>query len=354
MELSPPQYDDLYDALHGDFTPASLGRMLRDHANRRLEDIVSPTEPYQKIVEEVLKRAELEKWTWDLIRAALTANPKGKGLMAFIKKHPFYNPANPRVVPDPYRTPYVLAKQILIDREALSAALEELQMEDGPRVLVVTGEESSGKTYSRELIYYVANSFNPNHVVVYVDLDKDVREPDALAEAIVGQMGQEYTVIPEREQDQKMRYSLRLSNWITTHVRNGGPATTYWFIFDGFKKTPITETRGFIEDLSIQVQTRLRQCRVVLLNYNELLPPDIRGAVGKEHIGEITRRELVSFFERVNQMHGSRYESVELEEKVDVIIKEVEDAILTVEDAQKRRLELLNAAVSRAVKVLFH
>jgi hypothetical protein len=153
LELSPPQFTDLYNALHDDFTPDSLKRMLLEHANRSLEGIVSSVHPYPKIVEDLLKRAELERWTWDLIRAALAANPGSQKLQNFIKKYPFYSPAKPPATIDPYRTPFVLAKQVLIDREELRAALEELQKNDGPRVLVVTGERGSGKTYSCELVY---------------------------------------------------------------------------------------------------------------------------------------------------------------------------------------------------------
>ena len=353
LELSPPQFQDLYNALHDDFTPVSLGRMLTEHANRRLEDIVSSTKLYREIIEEVLKRAELERWTWDLIRAALAANPGSKGLNDFIRKYPFYSPAKPPVVVDPYRTPYVLAKQILIDREELRAALEELQKNDGPRVLVVTGERMSGKTYSCQLVYYLANDFNPRHIVVYVDLDKDVREPDALAETIVSQMGREVGTIPDRERDQKMRYALRLCDWITTQIRNAERAT-YWLVFDGFReRTVLTETKELIEDLAVRAQTTLRQCRIVLLNYTDILPPQIKNAAGKEHIKRIERAELVRFFEQVNELHANRYTNSELEQKVDVIIKEIEDAISAVPEGQNMRLQLINDAVSQTVRKLF-
>jgi hypothetical protein len=353
LELSPPQFKDLYNALHDDFTPDSLKRMLLEHANRRLDDIVSSASPYPEIVEEVLKRAELDRWTWDLIRAAIAANPGSQKLDEFIRKYPFYSPAKPPPAIDPYRTPFVLAKQVLIDREELRAALEELQKSDGPRVLVVTGERASGKTYSCELVYYLANDFNPAHVAVYVDLDKDVREPDALAETIVRQMGREVGKIPDRERDQKMRYALRLCDWITTHVRSAGPAT-YWLVFDGFReRIVLTETKELIEDLAVRAQTTLRQCRIVLLNYTDILPPQIKNAAGKEHIKRIERTELVQFFEQVNEMHANKYTSLELEGKVDVIIQEVEDAIAAFPEGQNLRLQLINEAVSQTVRKLF-
>lgn len=355
MALTAPQYIDLVGALTSDFNPATLEQMLLTRANRPLHSIINPVGlSYPKIVEYVVNAAEEGRWTWELVRAARDASPGGPGVQAFIAKYPFYNPANPPPAPEPYQTtPYLLARQILIDRESLRNALQDLESDIGPRVLVVNGERASGKTYSSELIYYLANNSVPKHVVIYVDLDTQVQEPDAVVQFIAERIGRDSSTIPGPGQEQKMRWALRLANWLTKQIMNAesGP---YWFVFDGFReRTILTETKELIEELAILAQTTLRQCRVVLLNYTEVLPARVRNAAGREQIRQIGEKELLAFLEWFNRNSPSKYTEDELKEKANVILQEVEQGLAAVQDAHLFRLELINESVRRTVRELF-
>lgn len=355
MALTPPQYIDLVDALSTDFNPTTLGQMLLTQANRPLHNIVNPAGlNHRQVVGYVVNAAEEGRWTWDLVRAARDANPGGPRTQAFISKYPFYDPANPPPAPEPYQTtPYMLSRQILIDRENLRNALQELESDIGPRILVVNGERGSGKTYSSELIYYLANNSVPKHIVIYVDLDTQVQEPDAVVQFIAERIGRDTASIPGPEQEQKMRWALRLANWLTKQIISAGPAS-YWFVFDGFReRTVLTETKELIEELAILAQTTLRQCRVVLINYTEVLPPRVRNAAGREQIREIGERELVAFLQWFNRTNPPKYTEDELKEKAGVIIREVEQGIASVEHGHLFRLELINASVRKTVQELF-
>jgi hypothetical protein len=355
MALTAEQYNFLAAALGQDFNLPRLEQMLQTQANRRLETIINPTGLSQtQIIDYVLKTAEAERWTWDLVRAARDANPNGPNIQAFIARYPFYNPATPPPAPDPYlTTPYLLSRQILIDRQNLRNALQELESDLGPRVLVVNGERASGKTYSSELIYYLAHNANPKHTVIPVDLDTDVQEPDALVQFIADRMGRDSSTIPGPEQEQKMRLALRLANWLTNQIINTGPSS-YWFVFDGFReRTVLTETKALIEELAIRAHTTLRQCRVVLINYTEVLPARVRNAAGREQISQIGEQELVEFLKWFNRSNPPKYTEAELKEKVDIILTEVGQGLATVPNGHLLRLELINASVRKTVRELF-
>lgn len=354
MYLQLNQRNDLIFALGKDFDPDSLESMLFHRLNRRLYDVLIPKgTTYPKVVEAVVDTAEQEGWTWNLIEGALAFRPGGPHLNQFIAKHPDFDPAQgPPPVVDYVMAHILRAGRFFINRKHLRKALTVMKTGDGPRVLVVTGDRLSGKTYTRELITYFTEK-TPKNRAIYVDLDRLVYEAPTLTQEVGQLLGMDVSNIPQQEDEQNARWVKRLCGWIIARIVNPGDVT-YWFIFDGFREqTLLPETRDWIEELVLQSETNLQNCRVVLLNYNEVLPLQINDYVCREKIEPIRPDDVVAFLEQLNIDHKKNYGKPELQSKVAVIMAQVDQAIGAKPENQMERIPLLTKAVSATAKLLF-
>lgn len=353
MILELEQRNDLASALHDSFTPLLFQQMLWIRLNRRLYDIILNAGNYRIEVETVVDKANDDDWVPFLIQAAMDDQPQAPRLQAFLTKHPDLDPANgPQPVADYVMAHVLRGKRYFIDRKDLRLALKEMRSNDPRRVLVVNGERLSGKTYTRELISFLSEK-TPKHRAVYIDLDKYVYEAPNLTETIGQQMGMDTNNIPKQDDEQKARWVQRLVGWIITRVVNPGDIT-YWFVFDGFREqTLLPETKDWIDELAVQAETNVPQCRVVLLNYKETLPLQISDYVSREEIKPIGRDELLDFFEQLNRDYKQKYGSDDLTGNVETILSQVEAAILSKPGSELERLRLLSKAVSETARLLF-
>lgn len=355
MILRLVERNTFLEALRLDFDPTTLESMLSRRLDRRLHDLVPAGLTFPKMLETVVSTAEQEGWTWNLIEAAVAHNPGGPNLAAFLQRFARLDPrtAAPPAAVDVLSAYLLRAGRIFIDREDLRAALRDLR--DDPRsshVLVVTGERASGKTYTAELLTFFA-SMAQKHKAIYVDLDKFPYTAKDLAETMGRQMGQLLATIPEHQDEQRARWVLRLCDWITAHMINSGDVT-YWCVFDGFREVTLPdETKDLIGELAQRAESTVPQCRVVLLNYNEVLPLRIEDYVRRERIKTIERDDLIKFFEQVNRDNADKYTPEFLAEKVDVIRSQVDQALDGNPQAQAQRLRLLGRAVNETRRALY-
>ena len=352
MELQ--QRTDFIDALNRDYSTATLTLLLLNQLDKKLANIINPVGiGYLDVVVTVVQRAIEEGWISDLVYHAVNQNPNGISLRAFIAKHPDFDPVQgPPVSVDWVMAHTLRARRYFIDRKDLREALKELRSADGPRVLVVNGERVSGKSYTNELISFLSER-TPKNKTIYMNLDKYVFEAPNLTEMIGLQMGMDTTKIPQQQDEQKARWVQRLVGWILARVVNPGD-TTYWFVFDGFReKTLLPETRDWIDELALQAETNVPQCRVVLLNYQESLPFQISDFVSREEIKPIGRDELIDFFGQLNRDHKGNYSPTDLTSKVDVLLAELDGAIASKPEITVERLRLLNKAVKETARLLF-
>jgi|GEM_PF-4561047 len=351
MELN--QRNELIYALQTDFDIGTFSSMLWNGLDKKLADVVPPSGlTYPQTVETAVSVAAQEGWAWSMVEQALKVNPGSPYLKAFIAKHPSFDPGKgPPAIADALMAHMLRGGRCFIDRTQLRAALKELHA-DERRVLVVTGERQTGKTYTRELISFFGRQ-NRDQRPIYIDLDRTVYEALSLTQEIGALMGMDIKTIPPQDDEQKARWAHRLSGWIIARLTNPGDVN-YWFIFDGFReRTLLPDTKEFIEQLAIQAETNVPQCRVVLLNYKENLPPTISDYVGREEITTIGRDELLDFFEQLNLDHQKKYAPADLTGKVDVILKQVDDTIADKPEIKLERLRLLNKAVNETARLLF-
>ncbi len=352
MDLGPR--NDFIVALNKDYSIATLTALLLNQLDRKLESIINPNGiSYPDVVLTVVQRAIEEGWIAQLVYHAIDKNPGGFNLRAFVARHPDFDPAQGLPVAVDWIMAHTLrARRYFIDRKDLREALRELRSPDGPRVLVVTGQRVSGKSYTNELISFLGERI-PNNKTVYINLDKYVYEAPTLTEMVGLQMGMDIPKIPLQQDEQKARWIQRLVGWILARAVNPGNIT-YWFVFDGFReKTLLPETREWIEEFAIQTERNVRQSRVVLLNYQDTLPFEINDYVSREEIKPIGRDELIDFFEQLNRDHKRSYTPEDLSSKVDVLLAELEGAIASKPQIKVERLRLLNKAVNETARLLF-
>ena len=352
MELA--ERTDFLFALNNDFNLGTFTLMLSEKLNRKLENEIVPTGlSYPQILEIVVQKAIQEGWIFGLLDGALAANPTGLNLKNFVARYPDLDPAKgPPPAIDYVMAHTLRARRFFIDRKDLRAALKELRSPDGSRVLVVTGDRVSGKSYTSELINFLSDR-TPNHKAIFADLDRYLFDSLRLTETIGQQMGMEIATIPKQYDEQKTRWAARLSDWIMALVVKPGNIT-YWFVFDGFREQPLlADTRDLIEELALRAESNVSQCRIVLLNYTEVLPIQINDYVRREQITPIGRAELCEFFDQVNADFKGAHTSADLTSKVDVLLAQVDEAIATNPEAGVERLRLLSRAVSETAKILF-
>jgi V8-like Glu-specific endopeptidase len=95
MKLTGAQYQQLSDALRDAFTKQRLAEMIRFKLDKNLDDI-SLGGDYRQVVFELIRTAEAEGWTDQLLLAARESNPGNASLLAFAQQLGAAPPTPPR------------------------------------------------------------------------------------------------------------------------------------------------------------------------------------------------------------------------------------------------------------------
>jgi hypothetical protein len=342
----------LDEALRDAFDLDTLRRMLWYRLGFKLEEIVSSESNLRTAVEKVIQTARQRGSIWKLVRAALEENPSNELLREFVATYPQYDKTTSWIPPhDPYEAYLLRAQRFFINRVDFRVALRDLSKSDGERVLVINGERGSGKTYSREMINYLTEVLD-DHKALYVDLDMFEYRPDDLAATIGRQMGRDVTTMPKQYDEQVSRWTHNLCDWIfEDFIKN--ERFTWWFVFDGFRQRLLQpETRDLIGELATRAEGPVRQCRLVLLNYTEMLPADIDCFIKRETIRSIGREDLIPFFNHLFSVKGRALTAAETEYIVDEVIAQVDEKIAAIPNGSQERLRLLSRAVSNTMRRL--
>jgi hypothetical protein len=174
----------------------------------------------------------------------------------------------------------------------------------GRKVLLVTSDHRKvGKTYSMELIDYVAAQQQPSGVVSF-DLDTDDYDPIKLAKKLASEMGGNADLIPDRATEQAPRSNQELVRLLIPRTATQ-PAKVWWLVFDGFRsKIPSEPIQDFIAQLGQRIQQR-EEFRLILLNYTYPLPLAVAGFTFKDNVKPLTRTELETHFASIHRQKYS-------------------------------------------------
>ena len=313
MLLTSSQAKQLREALVSAFTPASLEMFLDDKFGKKLHNLVNPAAapdfPY--MIYKIIDVANTEGWVRNLIQEAHKEHQNHALLAAFVASLPAGQPVTAAMPLDPFSVTrlYGATEMCFLNRHGLRNALRALDT-GVARIAAIDGSEHSGKSYSYQLILYLAEKTG-NFKPVFIDLTQASGPdygPDRLAIRLALQMG--IDLPPEqllKKQAQGPIWATELSEYLIgkTHAAS----KQWWVVLDGVLQGSLPpDTVHFIHGLA-QGALQAPKLRVVLLSYRrELLPPNVQFRAVGETISPLQDFDLHEFFERLLDAHDRERE----------------------------------------------
>ncbi|SDZ20432.1 hypothetical protein SAMN05660209_05021 [Geodermatophilus africanus] len=306
IKLTPDQYKTLREALLAGFPgPAKMTDLLRQ-LNQQYERITVEHYTLEENVAAVIRDAETRDWLPHLVSKARELVPDPAFQRLLQELHPLV----PAAAISDFQVTRLTGSYVLIDRAILRAKLEILSQPLGKRILVVTGGDKTGKSYSVQLISYL-HLRRSQFKLVPIDLEAYKRllgperliEPIDLAKDLVQKL--QYQVeIPDPPSDaQWASWVLDFCNVLEAEALNDPERR--WIVIDAFNSVPVTQpTFDLIKELAIRVSTNLTRYRLVLLGYKESFHRVVYPTLAEEQIEAIGKRQLAEFFVQAFEEHG--------------------------------------------------
>ena len=217
-----------------------------------------------------------------------------------------------------------------IDRKPVRDSMRLLNRPDRQRIMIVTGPEQSGKSYSLRLLYHLETHLR-SFRLVEVDLSEltrlagpnQVLQPDHVAQELVDRLGYfDLAVDPPPDDQQWARWILRFCKRLED--RGQPDPNRYWIVFDAFNKVVLTQpVADLVKELAKRVGGRLATFRLILIGYGDQLPTTITPTVQPVHLELISPENLVEFF--INYLRESEFDGTpdELADLVDDAVEAV-------------------------------
>ncbi|MFD9282437.1 effector-associated domain EAD1-containing protein [Streptomyces mirabilis] len=192
-----------------------------------------------------------------------------------------------------------------INRRELRSILRDMLCADGSRVLIVTGDQKTGKSWTWFLLCHVlaGQAIRPYRVDLSTYADT-ARVADIAAE-LRDQFGWEMDPADLFAGEDVLARSL--VNTVKREMRK--THQEHWLVFDGLAATELTESAlRLVEDLASAVARGETGdgLRVVLIAYDGRLPPSIDPYVWRERVHPINVQDLRDFFCAVAASVGGR------------------------------------------------
>lgn len=360
MKLSGRQIGILIQALRELFEYQSLSDLLSTKLERTLADYIQLPAGMNEVATVVVSAAQRENWAHQLIHEAHLARNAHPALSAL---HEEINAPREFEELDPFETFLLHGLRAFVDRPDLRRFLRKLNQPYEDRILLVTGKHCMGKTYTKELIYYLedrlAQTEGKSFRTLWVDLSQDKEELTdgepkpvtafEIAEDIVDQIpGLEMTTKLEKmyKEERHPRWGRRFCTWLTGELAKSD--TTYWLLVDGFDFSVIEEgARELIEALAERVANNLRTFRLVLLGYEEGLP-HLGDRYFPEEIDDITETERCkqAILPFLLHLHMSKGDTADEEALLKKVTAEVKNILSVIDPDDPSRLKHLGAALT--------
>jgi hypothetical protein len=205
--------------------------------------------------------------------------------------------------PDPFQSLWVLSDQPFLDRGPLRGAARQLVEDINRPILRVNGPSLSGKTYTTELLSFVAYEARPDLHVVPAFLAPGTGpsyEVEELAEDLTRTMPKRAS-FPERSNSS---YAGALVRWL---IQSAHQSSGIWiFVLDGFGQPNLKpEVTEFIKLLAQQIAIPeiARKLRLVLLHFDQPLTGNWRAKTvddGPLTHGAVTAADLEACLREFN------------------------------------------------------
>jgi hypothetical protein len=191
---------------------------------------------------------------------------------------------------------------VMINRTKLRAALRDINNPFGKRILVIKGNDKSGKSHSIQLISY-AYQMQGAFTLVTVDLEDLKRlsgstkpiDPFYLAERIVAQLPGDFELPDPPRDAQWATWVIRFCEKLQKYgLRN---LDTHWIVIDSFNNVPLEQAAfDLVKQLAHRINLTLTHFRLVLIGYTESLPSSVLPIVAEDSINPINEKHLIEFF----------------------------------------------------------
>lgn len=245
--------------------------------------------------------------TWlETLLVSRVSNLEQEPIPAILRR--LRNPPPPP--PDPLDALLLVTDIPFLNRTKLRNRLRSIGHEQSLQpVLVVTGPEKSGKSYSTRLIDHYCGE-RVNVVLCEVSLQPGQEEstgPEDVARDLVSQMGGSVGGIPPRNTVED-RWTYDLATWVL-HEAVSKEEFSWWMVLDGFNHPRARDdTRKFVRDLAARVTTGIaaRRCRVILLGFDRAaltVPP---GKMLHEEIEGVQEPEIEACIREILVRTGKR------------------------------------------------
>ncbi|OQP40038.1 hypothetical protein A4H97_17630 [Niastella yeongjuensis] len=197
---------------------------------------------------------------------------------------------------DPLASTIINNQTPFVNRKSLRSELDTLVTDTAKLkpILVVTGTQKSGKSYSARYIEHFSGI--KGIVVTYpitiepgTELDMG---PAEIANNLVMMMGADTSGQPG-ENTNKKKYVNDLALWVLNKASR--LENQHWFILDNFNNQDVRpDSRDFLIALSNNVTTGIfpRKCRIILIDFDRAALSVEPGKVNEEIIGPCTEADL--------------------------------------------------------------
>lgn len=207
-----------------------------------------------------------------------------------------------REIAPPYFACFV-ASRPFVDRSQLRPALERLHAPPPtatrkPRILVVAGSPSSGKTHTKFLVNHLGESFGFQPAMV--DFSGWTKEltPEILGQRIASRMA--LSGMPGPGNEQITRWTIVFFDWFAAAIGN----SERWLVIDFGRVSISTSVGEFIDELATQVTDSLPRMRLILLGYPKPLTTTAKRILEQDATSDITASELSLFLAQFYREYG--------------------------------------------------
>jgi len=325
-------------------------RRLLLSINRTLQALASAADPFPDQVLRVVEVANAEGWLAVLVGAVTKAQSNNRAVRQFLADHPDWDVIGNAPASHPCDTLRIFGGRSFLGRKPFREHLKRMDELTGKKVLLITSAQRKvGKTYSRELVQFMAMNIQ-NSGTVYVDLDKVENDPAVVAAKIAQDLGLAAGGGTVGGQ-QAARGNHDLVDWLVpTNQQPRGRIS--WILLDGFRERLASEA---LQDLIAQLAQRIQSTanyRLILINYSYTLPLAVDAFTLKEQVEPLARGDVEHFLGKIHELKfGAPPSAEKLAEYVDGVYETVQE--FTAREPQSAGDQLLlNTAATKARDVI--
>ncbi|HUR79466.1 MAG TPA: hypothetical protein VM733_01775 [Thermoanaerobaculia bacterium] len=223
-----------------------------------------------------------------------------------------------RAIAPPYESCFVNSAPF-VDRVQLRPVLKLLHDPPAtaprkPRILVVTGNPSSGKSHTKNLVNHIGAQFGFTPALVDFSRWQGELTPVDVGQRLAKRLGYDVPLGDEQ-----------LARWITIFFDTIVPKIgddAHWIIIDFGRVSISTAVAEFIDELAVQINDSLPNVRLVLLGYSKPLTTAKR-ILESDTTADITDKELVQFFAQFYSEYGPELDDEQLSDRIAEHVPEV-------------------------------